>query len=895
MAVDKTEVKVGDTVTVTLSNKQIDVQGFGVYLEFDKNLLECTAKDADHLKSEATKCTEYDVYWYDCSACDANAKDDPNATDKFWTSTDAGDHNFTEKVADDAHFVTGSGATCQDAKEYYFDCEYCATKGTTTWTSDTYGDHSFTEEIADDAHLVAGTGANCQDVKEYYYDCAYCATIGTTSWASTEVGAHEFDTTQWGYKDKATGHAHKCKFCDEHDAVQPHTPNMADPTETENKICTACQIVLETATGHICKSHLTKVPANGATCTQNGNIEYYECSCGKYYTDSTASVEITDKASVVIKAGHNYGTLVEEVPAKHTATELKAGMKAHYFCDKCSTYFTAEKVATTESDLVIPAPVHEYNAVNGYKEADGHADTCSCGAHNAVVPHTPDREAATETDPIKCSVCGYEITPALGHVHKNNLTKVPANGATCTVDGNIEYYECSCGKYYTDSTASVEITDKASVVIKAGHNYGTLVEEVPAKHTATELKAGMKAHYFCDKCSTYFTAEKVATTESALVIPAPTHSFGDWVKTDPENHWKDCSCGLKSEEAAHSWYEATCLAPKTCSVCEATVGEVTDHTAGTEWKNDKNNHWHICTVEGCGVVIESSKAAHDYGTDNVCDTCEYKKSSSSGGGGGGSVATYAITVEDCDNGEISASKKSASKGTDITLTVKADEGYELDTLKVLDKNGDKVKVTKKGDKYTFEMPASKVTVKATFSKIDVESTFDDVAEDAYYFVPVEWAVEEGITSGTSATTFSPNASCTRAQAVTFLWRAAGSPEPESTEMPFEDVADGAYYYDAVLWAVENGITAGTSATTFAPNATCTRAQIVTFLWRSQKSPAGETVNPFADVAAGAYYYDAVLWAVENGVTAGTTATTFSPNNNCTRAQIVTFLYRALSK
>ena len=267
----------------------------------------------------------------------------------------------------------------------------------------------------------------------------------------------------------------------------------------------------------------------------------------------------------------------------------------------------------------------------------------------------------------------------------------------------------------------------------------------------------------------------------------------------------------------------------------------------------------------------------------------------SAGGGSGSVATYAIVVEDSDNGEITASKKSASKGTDITLTVKADEGYELDTLKVLDKNGDKVKVTKKGDKYTFEMPASKVTVEATFAKIEVEPTFDDVAEDAYYFDAVEWAVEEGITSGTSATTFSPNATCTRAQAVTFLWRAAGSPEPKSTEMPFVDVAADAYYYDAVLWAVENGITSGTSATTFSPNNDCTRAQIVTFLWRSEKSPAADSVNPFADVAAEAYYFDAVLWAVENGVTAGTTATTFSPNNNCTRAQIVTFLYRALNK
>ena len=157
---------------------------------------------------------------------------------------------------------------------------------------------------------------------------------------------------------------------------------------------------------------------------------------------------------------------------------------------------------------------------------------------------------------------------------------------------------------------------------------------------------------------------------------------------------------------------------------------------------------------------------------------------------------------------------------------------------------------------------------------------------------MNWAVAQGITAGTTATTFSPNNPCTRAQAVTFLWRAAGSPAPENSTMSFTDVAEGSYYHDAVLWAVENGITKGTSDTAFSPNATCTRAQIVTFLWRSQKSPASDSVNPFTDVAADAYYANAVLWAAENGVTSGTTATTFSPNNNCTRAQIVTFLYRS---
>ncbi|MBR6629873.1 MAG: hypothetical protein IKL03_07985, partial [Bacteroidaceae bacterium] len=471
-------------------------------------------QDADHIKTTATKCTEFNTYWYDCSVCDANAKNDPNATDKFWTSTDAGDHKFDEKLTDAAHLVAGTGANCQDAKKYYYDCAYCDEIGTTSWVSTEMGDHSFTEKLTDAAHFVAGTGVNCQDAKEYYYDCVHCAEIGTTIWVSDVMGDHEIDMTQWGYKDKATGHAHKCKFCDEHDTVQPHTPNIAAPTETEDKICTACQMVLEPAIGHICQSHLTKVPANGASCTVDGNIEYYECSCGKYYTDATATVEITDKESVVIKASHNYGTLIEEDPAVHTPTELKAGMKAHYFCDKCSTYFTADKVATTESELVIPAPVHEYNTVNGYKEADGHADTCSCGAHNTVVPHTPDREAATENDPIKCSVCGYEIAPALGHIHKNNLTKVPAETADCEKDGNIEYYICSCGKYYTDATASVEITDKDSVVIKGGHKYGT-----------------------------------------------------EW-KSDKDNHWNECTCGDKANTAAHK----DANVDGKCDVCEYNVG-----------------------------------------------------------------------------------------------------------------------------------------------------------------------------------------------------------------------------------------------------------------------------------------------------------------------------------
>ena len=265
-------------------------------------------------------------------------------------------------------------------------------------------------------------------------------------------------------------------------------------------------------------------------------------------------------------------------------------------------------------------------------------------------------------------------------------------------------------------------------------------------------------------------------------------------------------------------------------------------------------------------------------------------------GGGGGVSTYAITISSAKNGDVTSSHKSASKGTTVTLTVDPDKGYTLETITVTDGSGKEVKLTEKNGKYTFTMPASKVTVKATFMEDNsMLNFFVDVPADAYYYDAVLWAAKNGITGGVDDTHFAPNATCTRAQAVTFLWRAAGSPAPKSSENPFTDVKAGSYYYDAVLWAVENGITNGTSATAFSPNATCSRAQIVTFLWRSQKSPAADTVNPFTDVAADSYYANAVVWAAENGITGGTSATTFSPNNNCTRAQIVTFLFRCLGE
>ena len=250
-----------------------------------------------------------------------------------------------------------------------------------------------------------------------------------------------------------------------------------------------------------------------------------------------------------------------------------------------------------------------------------------------------------------------------------------------------------------------------------------------------------------------------------------------------------------------------------------------------------------------------------------------------------------ITVGKTENGTITVSPATASKGTNVTITAKPADGYELGSLTATDANGSTLALTDLGNgKYSFTMPDGKVEVNGTFVKKSAQ-TFVDVPENAYYAPAVNWAVEKGVTEGTSATTFSPDAACTRAQIVTFLYRAAGSPAVKSTVNPFTDVTASDYYYNAVLWAVENGITTGTSETTFSPNESCTRAQCVTFLYRAVGSAATAKAS-FTDVSADAYYAPAVNWAVEKGVTEGTSATTFSPDAACTRAQIVTFLYRA---
>ena len=377
-----------------------------------------------YLKTAASNCTEYNVYWYACSRCDANAKDDAAATDKYYTSTTAGNHSFTEKIEDAAHYV-------------------------------------------------AGTGTDCQSVKKYYFDCAYCDQIGTTTWDSTTYGPHNYAAT---WSSDADGHWHECSLCHDKKDQAAHTPGAA-ATETTPQVCTECNYIITPALGHT--HHMTPVAANPATCTEDGNKAYYVCSgCSKWFEDATGNVEITDHSSVVLgHLGHDW--------ADATCTAPKT-------CSRCGA---------TEGNAL----GHDFADVWS-SDASGHWHACSrCDAKDGEAAHTPDREAATETDPIKCSECDYIITPALGHTH--SLTKVEAKAPTCTEDGNIEYYTCSgCSKLFADATGNVEITADKTVDKATGHQYEWVIDK-----EATATEKGSK-HEECKVCHDKKAAVEIPAT-----------------------------------------------------------------------------------------------------------------------------------------------------------------------------------------------------------------------------------------------------------------------------------------------------------------------------------------------------------------------------------------------
>lgn len=473
-------------------------------------------------------------------------------------------------------------------------------------------------------------------------------------------------------------------------------------------------------------------------------------------------------------------------------------------------------------------------------DSTGHWKTCTeCGANGEFSKHTGG--TATCTAKAVCETCDQPY----GELGAHKLTKTEAKAATCMEAGNNEYWTCkTCGKYFSDEKGENAIADLAAwktgddKINATGHNYGDIT------YTWSDGNTSCTAKKVCSVCKDEVT-ETVGTT-SSVKTPATCTTKGTTTYTAAfkDEDFSEQTKDVDIAATGHDWSNKDGI----CAVCHTKCDRV--HKPGT-------------TCEVCGKYTRRPSTANSGNT---------------------------VSVPSTPNGTVTVNPSTASKGETVTITTKPSEGYELGSIEVLDKNGDALKLKDLGSgKFSFVMPDGKVSVKTEFVKT-APTSFVDVPANAYFADAVKWAVDKGITNGLPDTMFGPYASCPRAQIVTFLWRAAGSPEPKAMSS-FTDVPASAYYAKAVEWAVENGITNGMTETTFAPDATCTRGQSVTFLHRALGKKVESSAN-FTDVKSDAFYADAVNWAVASDVTNGTSNTTFSPNADCTRAEIVTFLYRA---
>ena len=427
-----------------------------------------------------------------------------------------------------------------------------------------------------------------------------------------------------------------------------------------------------------------------------------------------------------------------------------------------------------------------------------------------------------------------------------------------------------------------EITYQWYVTTSKDDQNGTLLEgKTDPTFTPDTAVAGTRFYYVvATNTNANATGEKTAETRSNTVAitvteKAVTYTVSyDWGTEFPDGVTLPTDSGTyQSVQDAEAAMDKTYTASST----------------STAQKDGKNGTW---TFSGWTATVENTVVK--FSGKWIFTETPVRPGRPSSGGSSDRDQNHSVSAPSHINGgAVSVTPAAAPKGTTVTITAKPDNGYKLDKLTVTDQSGDRLSLNDQGNgKYTFIMPSGKVNVDAAFSKIATTISFRDVKQSDYYYDAVKWAVEKGITEGTSVDTFSPHASCTRAQTVTFLWRAAGSPEPTGTVNPFSDLSPNAYYYKAVLWAVENGITQGTSADTFSPDATVTRGQTVTFLHRAAGAPSHGGNAAFLDISDNDYYFAAVAWAAQNGITSGTGNGKFAPNAVCTRAQIVTLLYRA---
>ena len=596
---------------------------------------------------------------------------------------------------------------------------------------------------------------------------------------------------------------------------------------------------------------------------------------------------------------------LELVAVKDGSTEYKTLPKTSLFY----VTVTAAPVIELTGLTVAPAKVnlelnatYQLSAVKEPVNAAGSLTWTSDKPAVAEVDNTGKVTAKAQGTAIITVTCGTKsasCTVTVGHIHDTDAQPwvymdPGTHIKTCTAgdDFKVEAHDFSAWTKVDDTNHSRTCSkckksgETANYTETANHNWQWVVD------TAATPNAAGKQHEECVDCH----AKRSENTEIPMLTSIMVEHLTvakpvkDAAATAPTT--TDSTYTVANTEWMAADGTPLAIGGKFQPGTVYTV-KITLETAGAGVFSVKSTY---NPIEGKTATV-SPNLTGDNHADSVILTYTFDKTAGGyhpGTGTGTGVTTYSITVKSAKNGDVTASHKSASKGTTVTLTVDPDKGYVLDTLTVLDGKDKEIKLTEKNGKYTFTMPASKVTVEAMFEaeQSTGKNPFIDIPAGSYYEDAVIWAVDKGITTGTGNGRFSPDAPCTRAQIVTFLWRAAGSPAPKSMSS-FSDVPAEAFYAKAVAWAVEKGITSGTGEGKFSPDATCTRAQAVTFLYRANGSPAVSGNSAFTDVAADAYYAAAVKWAEKSGITGGIGGGLFGSNNNCTRAQIVTFLYRSV--
>ena len=556
--------------------------------------------------------------------------------------------------------------------------------------------------------------------------------------------------------------------------------------------------------------------------------------------------------------------------------------------------------------------------ITGGKEDDVVVFTVSAKCNNYQDFMYTVRVTLTARDPQKLEFKGVENGKVTKTYGDQPFTE-PLTGAETTVtytssDENVAKVNAQTGEVTIVGAGTAEITAAAAetdVYASASASYALTVNKlripVPTKGTNELEYTGQEQTYLPDGLDTAY-CEIESNTATDVIAGGSWHNADVSLKDRSNTEWAD-----GADSTAHRPYPfritpkpvtVTALdkkitagqpAPELTSADYTVTGLIGNDTLGgisLYYADPSDLRTAVTPDTGKAgtyaiVVTKGGTGSNNYAPTFVNGTLTIASRPS----GGVVAVTYPVNVPgETERGSVSSNVKNASKGSTVTITVEPEDGFQLADLTVTDKDGNELPLTDKGDgKYTFTMPAGKVEVNATFAEKIETSPFADVSTDAYYYEAVKWAAEQGITGGVGGGLFAPDQSCTRAQIVTFLWRAAGSPEPKSMSS-FSDVPEDSYYAKAVAWAVENGITVGTSATTFSPDATCTRAQGVTFLFRAAKASA-DGAPAFRDVAADAYYAAAVKWATDNSVTNGIGGGLFGSDNDCTRAQIVTFLWR----